>query len=263
MKASLQRILPYLPSFIKKALATDHLRAAHIKMGIMNPYIEQNGELEVMKYISSYVNEPVLFDVGANKGEYAKHLSTQFRNAEIHCFEPNSAAFKELEKNDALISNNIALGHKNEIETLYVPTTDRSSTHSTLVRESLFRKKVINEEQIEIRTLSSYCEDNGVKRIDFLKIDTEGFELEVVKGAQSMLDSIHVIQFEMSYNLAFKRVFLRDFYDLLQDFVFYRVTKSGPKALGPYDPINEIFQMHNLLAINRKVSEHWNDKKSW
>src|SRR6185436_3522307 len=91
--------------------------------------------------------------------------------------------------------------------------------------------------------------------VDFLKIDTEGNELKVLKGAQSLLqkNAIRAIQFEFNEMNVVSRVFLRDFYDILAGYTFYRLLPDGLLPLGRYSARNEIFAFQNIFAVNDAV----------
>jgi hypothetical protein len=106
-----------------------------------------------------------------------------------------------------------------------------------------------------VMTLDAYCLENHIEQIDFLKIDTEGYELFVLKGARHMLEQnrIRVVQFEFNEMNVVSRVFLKDFYDILPGFRFYRIRQGSLMPLGPYAALHEIFQYQNLLAIHPSV----------
>jgi hypothetical protein len=89
-----------------------------------------------------------------------------------------------------------------------------------------------------------------------LKIDTEGSELEVLKGAEKMLcnKKIDIIQFEFNSLNVISRVFLKDFYDILKDFSLYRINTNCLIPLPKYDTENEIFKYQNFLAVRRDLN---------
>lgn len=233
------------------------LTLAHREMGLLNSNINLNGERNVLDQLVSTNDSPTIFDVGANKGHYSIEALKIIPNAVIHCFEPNNNAFKVLNQIAGLKVNNVAVAENNENSVLYIPTSDTTSQHSTLIRSSLFRKKIIREQQTKTINLDDYCDANNIDSIDLLKIDTEGFEKEVLNGARRILNNTRLIQFEMNYHWVFKRIYLKDFYDILSDFHFFRITGKGLVSLGDYDPKNEIFQMHNILAVHNSQLTNW------
>ena len=126
----------------------------------------------------------LVFDVGANLGQSALKFRVAFPKARILCFEPVKATFNILKRNMAghrgVTCHNIALGSSSVQSTIYL--TDQSNT-SSLVKPST----IVGSETVEVRTVDGFTSEYQIERIDLLKIDTEGFDLEVLKGAQTIL----------------------------------------------------------------------------
>jgi FkbM family methyltransferase len=231
-------------------------------MGILKFDESNSGEdYFVSKILPQYFDvqkKPVLIDVGANVGNYCISLANKFPQANIIAFEPSKVAFEKLEKNSALlniVAERNGLGEKSENLTIY---TSSDSSHNTMykeVLEKLLVKNKIEEEIIVIETLDNYCVKNNIDVVDFLKIDVEGNELSVLKGATKMLATkqIKVIQFEFNEMNIISRVFLKDFYDLLgNEYDFHRLDTHSLIPLGAYNSMNEIFQFQNIIAILKK-----------
>jgi FkbM family methyltransferase len=139
----------------------------------------------VFKNIKS-TGHPVtrVFDIGANDGQFAAGLSEEFPDAELYCFEPVSSTFRELEKNlknTNIKCYNIGFGSKSGQSTIYI--TENASTNSLIEPEKYARR-----ETVSITTLDQFVKQYEIGNIDLLKIDTEGFDLEVLKGAEATLD---------------------------------------------------------------------------
>jgi hypothetical protein len=105
-------------------------------------------------------------------------------------------------------------------------------------------------------TVDRFCKEKGLAAIDLLKIDTEGCELQVLKGASEMLSGgrVKVIQFEFGECNVFSRVFLRDFYEVLPGFRMYRLDSNGLIPLPSYESTNEIFRFQNIIAISKNIA---------
>ena len=150
-----------------------------------------------------------VFDVGAWIGKTAISYSQTFPNAKIHVFEPFPESFEKLSANlsnngDTYILNQLAVSsscgssalHSNKIETTnsLLESLDTNSNHD-------FYRDTVNIIEVKTTTLDDYCRDNGIEWINVLKIDTQGGELEVFKGASHLLENqlIDVIYCEVSF----------------------------------------------------------------
>lgn len=158
--------------------------------------------LKLIKYFE--INK--IFDIGANVGNYAMVMRKLGFEGNIVSFEPLSETFKKLQKNAAKDNNwetiNIALGDKDgESEINIAGNNDSSSilemmpSHSKSAPESSY----IGNERIKVNKLDTLFE-NLYRKGDnaFVKIDTQGYELNVLQGAEKSLSHIKGIQIEMS-----------------------------------------------------------------
>ena len=242
----------------------DLLYLAHRECGILRGgNFRTTGEMRfIAQDLHTLVShpEPVFFDVGANVGNYSVFLRSVFPSARIFSFEPNPMSFKKLtgiaKPHGILIFNSGLSSSSGETDLfLYATddTTERASVYEGALKE-FFNFDKPSKIKTKLIRLDDFCHKHDVNNIDFLKIDTEGHELEVLKGAGGMLASgaIGIVQFEFSMNNVVSRVFLKNFYDLMPRYDFYRIRQSGLLPLGPYNPTNEIFVIHNLVAILKK-----------
>jgi FkbM family methyltransferase len=140
-----------------------------------------------------------VFDVGANVGELTL-LFSRFAGAggSVHAFEPSRAAFERLENvcraanRQRVVLNNLALSDKNGFIRLHVYEDDYLSFNSQAARplkDYGLEIEPVGIEEISATTIDDYCDEKGIEQIDLLKIDTEGAELQVMKGARRMLKS--------------------------------------------------------------------------
>lgn len=204
------------------------------------------------------IKNKIVFDVGANKGQYTEAILNIFTSdVYVYCFEPSYASFKELKARHGEKSNvelvPFGLGSVSEIRNLYYDS-DGSGWASVFERKGTqFNPELTHSEEISTIRLDDFCKSKSIGRINFLKADVEGFELEVLKGATRMLPCIDFIQFEFSFANYNSKTYLYDFFELLSDFKIYRVLKDGMEEIQ-YDPRYEILMTTNYLAVNKKTT---------
>jgi FkbM family methyltransferase len=132
------------------------------------------------------------FDIGANIGQTAKKLITYFPNSIIYAFEPVKQTFKELEKNTSLYPNirpyNVAMGGSlGEVEIFHRENSEWNSLVGTL--NEYAKSHGASSEKAKIETIDNFVIKNKITKINFCKSDTEGFEMEVLKGAKYCLET--------------------------------------------------------------------------
>lgn len=158
-----------------------------------------SGELYALKYVLKNIipeSGGVVFDVGANVGEYALDIyenskDMNIKNIQIHCFEPAKATFKKLSDNCSSIQgvklNNIGISDSKAESTLYYD--EETSGIASLFDRQLeyYGVELSKKEQVALDTIDNYCEENKIERINFIKMDIEGNELNALKGAERMI----------------------------------------------------------------------------
>lgn len=213
-----------------------------------------NGEYYVLKSLAK-ANLKVIFDVGANVGDWALMVNKIHPKAEIHCFEIVPSTFEELKEqiqnNPQIILNKTGLSdHEGSVEIKYFP---ENSTLSTAVDypHSLESVKV----NCPVTTGDSYVKRNGIGQIDFLKIDVEGVEHLILKSFEETLRNgqISVVQFEYGYANVLSRFLLRDHYEFFTE-RGYKVGKIYPNYIDfrDYELTDENFIGPNYLAVHSK-----------
>lgn len=161
----------------------------------MHP-LERKAALTLRPYMSK---DPVIFDVGSNKGDWAEILGPNAK--EIHLFEPNEVllhySMVRFESLTNVIYNDFGLSSKSEVRPFYYFTNVNNGLSSIYKNQRWIDEGLpMKEKQIGVNTLDGYWE----KEIDFLKIDVEGADYEVLKGADKLLTEkkIKFIQVEHS-----------------------------------------------------------------
>jgi FkbM family methyltransferase len=147
---------------------------------------------------------PLIFDVGANRGQTIERFRQGFERPVIHAFEPGRAAFAELQRRydgrPGVILNNMALGSRSESRMFL--DNDHDDMSSFLEPSATAWGAITSRYPVDVITLDEYCAGRGIGRIDILKIDTQGFDLQVLAGAQGLMQAsaIHLIYTEIIFS---------------------------------------------------------------
>lgn len=231
---------------------------ANYFMGIgSGAHTESSGEAGVLHRLAQYGNPPyVIFDVGANKGQFLD-LVTSETNAtltEIHCFEPAMAAYAALQKSFAnkpgIYLNNVGLGKVQGRAKLYCDKPGSGLASLTKRRLDHFGISHSSEENVSIDTIDDYCAAKGIREITLLKIDVEGHELDVLKGARRMFSSnaIAAVVFEFGGCNIDTRTYMQDYWYFFKEakMKLFRVTPGG--YLFPIHSYSEV--MEQMVTTN-------------
>ena len=198
---------------------------------------------------NKYNNFKLLIDIGAHKGESIELFSKNFIIKKIISFEASPINFEYLKKkikdnkqgynNTEIVLENIALGAEEKIIEFNQFNESSSSTIKEIDKESKYYKRKFrlinflnNKEtyqkiKIKISKLKEYIEKNNIKKIDFMKIDTEGYEFEILLGLENKIKLVDIIMFEHHYDNMIKKGYtFEDINKLLIKNNFNQIYKS-------------------------------------
>jgi FkbM family methyltransferase len=149
-------------------------------------------------------DRPTVFDVGANSGQTIRDLRRRFKKGAIHAFEPSDRAFTELVANCGHLPNvclnHTALGSETGEYQFYEMNCSAMSSFLQPGRDGWSR--IEQTVRTRVTTVDEYCQRHGIKSIDVLKSDTQGFDLEVLRGARTMLNSARIQLVYLEVNFA-------------------------------------------------------------
>lgn len=135
----------------------------------------------------------VVFDVGANTGQSAMDFLDWFPGVTVYCFEPVADTFRELRRRmgDRVRAHQLALG-----------ATAGTGTMVRNGQSELARLVPRVDGETEVVSLDDFCREAGVERISYLKVDTEGGDLDVLTGGERLLADhrIDLVQVEAGMN---------------------------------------------------------------
>lgn len=223
-------------------------------LGFGNPNINTNGEKKALRHISSvYGNETItIFDVGAYKGDYREAVIENIPHCIVYSFEPQKKLYENLaQRFDNCF--NIGFSDKKEIAPIFGNKNKGGLT--SLYQRNLehFNLSVSEQEKVNLTTVDDFCREYGIRKIHFLKLDVEGHELKVLKGASEMMKYIDHIQFEFGGCDIDSKTFFQNFWYVLHgQYNIYRITKWGLQEIKKYKETDEIFLTSNYLAVKKQ-----------
>jgi len=229
---------------------------------ILNPhlfrsYIRLTFPLFELRYVFQFINKlSTLIDVGSNKGQFSILARLYFPKLKIYSFEPQldqlNIQKKNLGKKNIKYFNN-ALGNKNKKIKFFITKRKDSSSllHPHLNLQSY---KIINVKQIFINSLDNILKKKNIKKPIILKIDTQGYELEVLKGSKNILAQVDYILCEVSYLNAYKKqVKANNLINYLKKKSF-KVTLRLNKSLYRKKLFQEDILFRNSKTINKSIT---------
>jgi FkbM family methyltransferase len=237
--------------------------------------VKHNDFDSIIKFIlNNFENKGnfIFFDVGANSGQSISRFLKYNYNIYIHSFEPTLELYNTVKnkyskqiKNKKIFINNFGLGDaKNELDFFsykynqinsFLPIEKNSKFEISRMiasknKDSDFQKIT----KAKIDTLDEYCKNNKIDKIDLLKIDTQGFEPEVLKGSHNMLSEqkIKILEVELILGFAYEKNL--DFFDIEK-----YLNPYGYKLISISNSGNSIsysnFQV-DLIYVNKSTFEN-------
>jgi FkbM family methyltransferase len=205
-----------------------------------------NGEYDFFVKIKDTIQR--VFDVGSRSNSEF----TEF-DGEVHYFDPVALFMNDLErkpnKNKLSYFNVFGLGDENK-DLYYYPKYQSFYDRVNSCKVSDDSNKIV----LKIKKASEYIINKNIQTIDFLKIDTEGFELNVLKGFEDKLMNVNIIQFEYGGTFLDNNVRLRDILEYLEEKGFYKFSYLIKNGTSPLTDRNDHYQYCNIVCINKKTN---------
>lgn len=206
----------------------------------------------------------IVFDVGANVGQSAHIYLARFPSSHIYCFEPVEDTFRKLQENlkgnERVDCYQLALGSSKRRGKMVMQGISKMFFLSDQSKESSMSDDV-RTQSVEIVTLDEFCRIKRIDQINYLKIDTEGGDLDVLKGSASMLTEqrIDLVEVEAGMNPSNKRhvpfEILKEFLESHGYFLFgiYEQVTEWPTIEPHLRRTNPLFISHHMVEMNRKA----------
>ena len=236
--------------------------------------LEASGEIsclkEVCRYIASRKRIPIIFDIGANKGEWSKQVVNNLETFSIHLFEPNKSIKNQLtttiqsaiQKKGIQSSAHInmhGIGNTDKADLFISDLSDEMA--STVLDRGKPLYKSYKKREVEMVKGDTYCELKGISEIEFVKIDTEGSELNILKSFENMLSNgkIRFIQFEYGMTTFYSDSSLGKFFELMEsNYSIHRIFPEGITEPLEYSEDIETFRWSNFLAVRKDSADFMN-----
>ena len=218
----------------------------------------------IKKIKSTNINPKLIIDAGAHIGAYSEIFLKNFSTIKkIYCFEPQINIFKILKKKflktKKVQCKNIALGEKNKIEYFNIGYHQRSSSFLHSNSSNLFYKiksiilfgKVSNlvkyRSAIHVKSIDNIFKKNTI--IDILKIDVEGYELNVLKGSLNLIknNKIKLIIIEITSHKMFKGYSSKKIEKFFKENNFNLLSRHK----FPFYPFEDRIYIHKSVAIKK------------
>jgi methyltransferase, FkbM family len=213
-------------------------------------YFDLYYQLKLFKFLKSqnYNTFYIFFDIGAHMGESIILFSKNFKINKIYSFEASPLNFAKLQKNKSKIQSNFkdleinlenyAIGNDQNKVVMKQLNESSSSTIKGINQQSKYfkkkffflnfikKKKFFHNLEVNQIKLSDYMEKKKILKVDFLKIDTEGYEFNVLLGLGKYLQKVSLIMFEHHYDDMIKKDYsFGDIHDLLKKNNFEQIYK--------------------------------------
>lgn len=211
------------------------------------------------KAIKSIIKKknPIIFDIGAHEGESIDRFRNLFEHSIIHSFEPQNLIFEKLKNKKKnyknLFLNNFGLSSEKGNKEIFVNSNTAASSYLSIDNKDKFFRtiKTIQKEQTKIDTLDNYFNKINIDFIDLVKIDVQGYEEDVLKGALKSLNKVKLIEIEIVFvNLYEKHSSFYQIENILQKHNFELYSLSSISINRVNDQIRNLDALYFNTQIN-------------
>jgi FkbM family methyltransferase len=215
------------------------------------------GERDFVSKTLARSHPQVCMDIGANSGSFSE-LILKSTAATVIAIEPLPKAYSQLrflegKYKNRIITLNCAAGDECGESVIYYDTEE--SEHASLSPEAnqVPYLRNTNQQRVTVRTVDEIVRQLSLTRLDFIKIDTEGFEDKVLRGATQTLNSLKplFVQLEFNWHQMFVGNSLWHFSRLLPGYELYQLLPKGWHQVDAGSPINNVFLFSNFVFVKR------------
>lgn len=164
-------------------------------------FVQRVYPFEIIRSTVNPLEKPVVFDVGANNGQFAAAIFDHWPDACVHSFEPQKQLWQRIHEfatinnlQDQLFPQWAAVGSTKGEQYFY---QNRSPMSASLIREKAARRTIRRVVKVPVITLDDYAQTHGIQQVDILKIDVEGSEIDAMRGAEQVLQHVRFLFLEV------------------------------------------------------------------
>ncbi len=225
--------------------------------------IRTNGELNLIKFMAfNSTKESIFFDIGANVGDWSAELLRASYKGALYPVDPLkrnlTMVTARLQPNNCqkVVTSELALSDYEGTAKFYTNVHLENSGHDSLsdMAEIGYHEKT-DEIEVQVSSLDRLCGELGVTQIDFVKIDVEGHEFNVLKGAKNLLSkrAIKFIQLELGHAMRANRVYFHDVFVFLDEFNYvpFVIIPRGVRRLEFTPFLENRYSFVNLLFVRK------------
>jgi FkbM family methyltransferase len=209
---------------------------------------------DVNIYNSLKIYPKIIIDIGANVGDTVSEFRKSFSDSKIYAFEPDKNVFQRLSKRFKDDKNIFC--YENAISNVEGDQDFYVSNESNLL-SSLLEKENTIKTSVKTIKLEDFIASNNIQKIDIIKLDTEGFDLEILKSAKELFDSgiVDIVIVEVSFSAYINSSNFSEINKFM--------TENKFKTLGLYDPEYSnvldkgVFKVANAIFVNNTTFNNY------
>ncbi len=190
------------------------------------------GEVSAALHFLTGVEQPVVFDIGANHGDWTAGMWHALGRGRYFAYEPQQACLASLRAlgvPELTIISSAVADQPGQLE-LHSDAAG-SGLASLYLRAETYLSEPTRSESVPVTTVDRELAERGIDRVDFMKIDVEGAELAVLRGADQALraNAIRAFAFEFGSANIYSRVFFKECWDFIAErgYSLWRIVPGG------------------------------------